>query len=164
MTKIGMRDWGPFTIPVDPYLLELVCEFYASYKAWKIILHHKDRADTIPCLLSVWNTTQVPIKVAILFAYIVDDTHINVGEIIADQFKRKAKQQATSLPYPSLVSILCLWDSCPLFRSLDKSMRVEGVITLDTKTDKDAPALKRPRAMEDRIQPPPSMLSNITHS
>ncbi|MCD7464929.1 hypothetical protein HAX54_000230 [Datura stramonium] len=31
--QIGMRDWGPFTIYVDPYFSELVWEFYASYKA-----------------------------------------------------------------------------------------------------------------------------------
>ncbi|MCD9642567.1 hypothetical protein HAX54_029440, partial [Datura stramonium] len=48
------------------------------------------------------NTTQVPIEVAIFVACIVDQTHINVGEIIIDQFKKKAKKQATSLPCPSL--------------------------------------------------------------
>ncbi|MCD9644320.1 hypothetical protein HAX54_032505, partial [Datura stramonium] len=29
--QIGMRDWGPFTIPVDPYFPEFEWEFYASY-------------------------------------------------------------------------------------------------------------------------------------
>ncbi|MCD9559741.1 hypothetical protein HAX54_017974 [Datura stramonium] len=31
--QIGTCDCGPFTIPVDPYLPELVWEFYASYRA-----------------------------------------------------------------------------------------------------------------------------------
>ncbi|MCE3215243.1 hypothetical protein HAX54_001435 [Datura stramonium] len=34
----------------------------------------------------------------------MDYVHINVGEIIVDQFKRKAKQQATTFPFPNLVS------------------------------------------------------------
>ncbi|MCE0481254.1 hypothetical protein HAX54_038849, partial [Datura stramonium] len=33
----------------------------------------------------------------------MDHVHINVGEIIADQFKRRAKQQAMTLPFPNLV-------------------------------------------------------------
>ncbi|MCE0481670.1 hypothetical protein HAX54_039600 [Datura stramonium] len=40
---IGMRDWGPFTIPIDPYSPGLVWEFYASYRARKSILKHKGR-------------------------------------------------------------------------------------------------------------------------
>ncbi|MCD9558516.1 hypothetical protein HAX54_015916 [Datura stramonium] len=114
-------------------------------------------------LIPSQNSIQVPIEVAILATCIMDHTHINVGEIIADQFRRKAKQQATSLPYPSLVSILCPQALCPLFLSADKSVRAESVITLDTKTDKDASASKQPRGMEDKIQPPPSMLSSITN-
>ncbi|MCD7454902.1 hypothetical protein HAX54_026467 [Datura stramonium] len=55
-------------------------------------------------LMPSQNTIEVPIEVAILIACIMDYVHINVGEIITDQFKRRAKQQATSLPYPSLVS------------------------------------------------------------
>ncbi|MCD9560150.1 hypothetical protein HAX54_018631 [Datura stramonium] len=69
----------------------------------------------LPCLPSVWvcgqdipitpkNTTEVPIEFAILIACIIDHVHINVGEIIADQFKRRDKKQDTSFPYPSLMS------------------------------------------------------------
>ncbi|MCD9637768.1 hypothetical protein HAX54_021237 [Datura stramonium] len=79
-----------------------------------------------------------------------------------DQFKRRAKQQATSLPYPSLVIMLCPRASCSLFRPLDKTMWAEGVIALDAKTSKDAPALKRPKGMENMTQPTPSMLSSTT--
>ncbi|MCE3216544.1 hypothetical protein HAX54_006844, partial [Datura stramonium] len=41
------------------------------------------------------NTTQVPIEVAILVDHIMDLTHLNIGEIIVDQLKKKAKKQAT---------------------------------------------------------------------
>ncbi|MCD7461797.1 hypothetical protein HAX54_047131 [Datura stramonium] len=51
------------------------------------------------------NISKVPIEVVILIACIMDHVHINVGEIIADQFKHKAKKQATALPFPSLGAI-----------------------------------------------------------
>ncbi|MCE3214900.1 hypothetical protein HAX54_000236 [Datura stramonium] len=94
--QIRMRDWGPFTIPIDPYFSKLVWEFYASYWARKQLLKHKGHIDTLPCLPSVWvrgleNTTEVLIEVAILVACIMDHVHINVGELIADEFKRRAK-------------------------------------------------------------------------
>ncbi|MCE3216541.1 hypothetical protein HAX54_006841 [Datura stramonium] len=50
--KIGMRDWGPFTIPVDPYFPELVWEFYASYRERQQLLKHKGRTEAFPCLTS----------------------------------------------------------------------------------------------------------------
>ncbi|MCD9638162.1 hypothetical protein HAX54_021936 [Datura stramonium] len=80
----------------------------------------------------------------------------------AHQFKREAKQQATSLPYLSLVSILFLRASCPLFRPLYKIVMAEGLTTLDTKTGKDALASKCPKGMGVRIDPPPSMFSSTT--
>ncbi|MCD7470079.1 hypothetical protein HAX54_009653 [Datura stramonium] len=42
--------------------------------------------------------------------------------------------------------MLCLRASCSLFRPLDKIVWAKGVITLDTKTDKDDPALKQSKA------------------
>ncbi|MCD7467731.1 hypothetical protein HAX54_005343 [Datura stramonium] len=51
--QIDMRDWGPFTILVDPYFPELVWEFYASYRARLSILRHKGRVDTMPYLPSM---------------------------------------------------------------------------------------------------------------
>ncbi|MCE3049425.1 hypothetical protein HAX54_044805 [Datura stramonium] len=50
--------------------------------------------------------------------------------------------------------------SCPLFRLLDKIVWADGMITLDAKIDKDAPALKRAKDTKNRTQPPPSMLSS----
>ncbi|MCD9559717.1 hypothetical protein HAX54_017889 [Datura stramonium] len=41
--QIGMRNWDPFTIPVDPYFLELVWEFYASYRSRQQLIKHKGR-------------------------------------------------------------------------------------------------------------------------
>ncbi|MCE0482111.1 hypothetical protein HAX54_040513 [Datura stramonium] len=51
--EIGLRDWGPFTIPVDPYFPELLWEFYASYRSRQHYLQHKGSSTTWPCLTSV---------------------------------------------------------------------------------------------------------------
>ncbi|MCD7470521.1 hypothetical protein HAX54_010449, partial [Datura stramonium] len=92
-----------------------------------------------------WNTSKVPIEVMILLECIMKHVHINMGEIIADQFKQKAKQQAIALPLSSLLSMLCLRAECPLWHSLDKTIQDHGVITLDTKIDKAGPMIKRAR-------------------
>ncbi|MCD9641388.1 hypothetical protein HAX54_027555 [Datura stramonium] len=92
----------------------------------------------------------------------MDHVHVYVGEITVDQFKRRAKQQATSLSYPSLVSMLCVRASCPLFWPLDKIVWADSVINLATKTDKDAPAMKRAKSTENRTPPPPSVPSNTS--
>ncbi|MCD7458166.1 hypothetical protein HAX54_037458 [Datura stramonium] len=47
-------------------------------------------------------------------------------------------------------------------QSLDKIVKAEGMITFNTKTDKDASASKRPKGIGDRINPPPSMFSSTT--
>ncbi|MCD7446275.1 hypothetical protein HAX54_000085 [Datura stramonium] len=107
------------------------------------------------------NTSEVPIEVVILFAFIMKHVHINMGEIIADQFRRKAKQQATTFPFPSLVSRLCLRAECPLWHSLDKTIQVHGVITLDTKTNKEAPMIKRERYVGHMTPPSPLASSHI---
>ncbi|MCE0481885.1 hypothetical protein HAX54_040065 [Datura stramonium] len=84
----------------------------------------------------------------------MEGVHINVGELIADQFKWKANQQATTLPFPNLVSMLCLRAACPLFRQLDRTVRVDHVITLANKTDEDAQVLKRGKYTEsNHLQP-----------
>ncbi|MCD9644128.1 hypothetical protein HAX54_032112 [Datura stramonium] len=110
--QIGMRDWGPFTIPIDPYFPKLVWEFYASYRTRQQLKKQEGHTKVFPCLTSVgckgrrlipsWNTSEVPIVVAILLACIMEHVHINVGEIIVDQFRRKDKQQAIALPFPTL--------------------------------------------------------------
>ncbi|MCD9645922.1 hypothetical protein HAX54_035327 [Datura stramonium] len=51
--QFQIRDWKPFTIPLDPYFLVLVREFYASYRARQDILKHKGRVDKITCLSSM---------------------------------------------------------------------------------------------------------------
>ncbi|MCD9560679.1 hypothetical protein HAX54_019422 [Datura stramonium] len=45
---------------------------------------------------------------------------------------------------------------CPL----DKTVGADNVITLDTKTDKDAPALMRAKGTKNKTQSPPSMPSS----
>ncbi|MCD9642068.1 hypothetical protein HAX54_028666, partial [Datura stramonium] len=44
-----------------------------------------------------------------------------------------------------VVLLACIMDhaACPLFRPLDRTMQADGVITLATKTDKDAPVMTR---------------------
>ncbi|MCD7458895.1 hypothetical protein HAX54_039519 [Datura stramonium] len=99
-------------------------EYYVSFKEKRSInaglnlrmqqriLKHKGRVDTILCLLFVWvwgqevNITPEVIN-SIDWATPIqpDETHVNVRAIIAEQFKMKAKQQATLLPYPSLLKI-----------------------------------------------------------
>ncbi|MCD7462779.1 hypothetical protein HAX54_049344 [Datura stramonium] len=61
----------------------------------------------------------------------------------AYQNKRRAKQQITSLPYPSVMSMLCVRVSCPLLCPLDKTVRADGWITLASKTDRDAPVMNK---------------------
>ncbi|MCD7447418.1 hypothetical protein HAX54_029092 [Datura stramonium] len=60
--QIGIRDWGPFTIPMGPYFPELVWEFYASSRARQSIFKHKGRVDAMSCLpfVLVWDQ-EVPI-------------------------------------------------------------------------------------------------------
>ncbi|MCE0481154.1 hypothetical protein HAX54_038638 [Datura stramonium] len=87
--------------------------------------------------------------------------NINVGEITVDQFRRKAKQQPTTLPFPSLVSRLCLRVECPLWHSLDNTIQVHGVITLDTKTNKESPMIKRERYVGHMTPPSPVASSHI---
>ncbi|MCD9640258.1 hypothetical protein HAX54_025459, partial [Datura stramonium] len=52
--QIGMCDLGLFTILVDPYLPELVWEYYASYRARQLLLNHKGCTEILPCPTSVW--------------------------------------------------------------------------------------------------------------
>ncbi|MCE0481749.1 hypothetical protein HAX54_039744 [Datura stramonium] len=106
-------------------------------------------------LIPSQNTIEVPIEVSILIICIMDHVHINIGDIIADQFKRRAKQQATSFPYPSLVSMLC--GGLHAFCSghwIRLCMLIVG-ITLAIKTDKDVPTMKQAKTTENRTSPPP---------
>ncbi|MCD7469291.1 hypothetical protein HAX54_008222 [Datura stramonium] len=186
--KIGMCGWSPFTIPIDPCILELVWEFYASCRARQQLMKQEGRTEAFPHLTSVWvrgqevhvmpeainsldwdepipphpflhhkveekvhqfqwvasviaqgqpqwavfkglihqrdlkfdpnmwldfvfsrlipsqNTLEVPIEVAILLSCMMEHVHINVGKIIADQSRQKAKQQATKFPFPTLIN------------------------------------------------------------
>ncbi|MCE0482117.1 hypothetical protein HAX54_040519, partial [Datura stramonium] len=109
------------------------------------------------------NTTHVPIEVAMLIACIMEGKHINVGKVIVDKFKQKARQKDTSIPYPILISLLYLQSNCMLFRPLDKTKRAEGVITLATKRDKDAPFSKRPKLTLGPNTPLPAVLMPLFH-
>ncbi|MCD7453798.1 hypothetical protein HAX54_022189 [Datura stramonium] len=40
-----MNNWGLFTIPVEPYLLELVWKFYASYRERQQLLKRRGRTE-----------------------------------------------------------------------------------------------------------------------
>ncbi|MCD9639940.1 hypothetical protein HAX54_024933, partial [Datura stramonium] len=112
-------------------------------------------------LMPSQNILEVPVEVVILLACIMKNVHINVGEIIADQFRRKSKQQATTFSFPSLVNMLCLRAECPLWHSLDRTIHLHGVITLDTKTDKEAPMIRRARDAGHLTPPSPLASSHI---
>ncbi|MCD9644706.1 hypothetical protein HAX54_033126 [Datura stramonium] len=116
--QIGTCDWGPFTIPVDLYLPELVCEFYVSYRARQQLMERRGHTKAFPCLTL-------------------------------------AKKQVTALPFPNLVSMLCMRVSCPLFRPLDRTVQDNNVITLATKIDKEAAV----RQIESHNSPPLDLLN-----
>ncbi|MCD9638959.1 hypothetical protein HAX54_023182 [Datura stramonium] len=52
--QIGTRDWSPFTLPVDPYLLEMVWEFYTSYRERQQLMKRRGSIEAGSCLTSVW--------------------------------------------------------------------------------------------------------------
>ncbi|MCD9559250.1 hypothetical protein HAX54_017111 [Datura stramonium] len=89
------------------------------------------------------STTYVAIEVAILTSCIMIRIHINVGEVISEQFLIKARDKATSLPFPILISQLSLRDGCPCFRPSNITCRVEEVFHLAAKRDKDGPSIKK---------------------
>ncbi|MCD9638313.1 hypothetical protein HAX54_022199 [Datura stramonium] len=51
--QFQIRDWEPFTMPLDAYFPELVREFYASYWAHQDLLKHRERVEMISCLSSM---------------------------------------------------------------------------------------------------------------
>ncbi|MCE3216988.1 hypothetical protein HAX54_009863 [Datura stramonium] len=91
------------------------------------------------------NASEVPIEVAILLACIMKHVHINVGEIIADQFRRKAKQQATALPFPSLTDKEAL---------MIKRARYAGHMTPPSPVASSHIATAPANASDFRISPP----------
>ncbi|MCD9559876.1 hypothetical protein HAX54_018203, partial [Datura stramonium] len=133
--QIGMRDWGPFTILV---------------KAIASQAQGPHRYITMPTIglgtgtRGTYNSREVPIEVVILFACIMDHVHINVEELIEDKFKRRAKQHATSCHFPA------------------STIRADSVITLVTKTNKDAPTMKRAKCTSRKTPPPPSVSSTTS--
>ncbi|MCD7467089.1 hypothetical protein HAX54_004292 [Datura stramonium] len=117
-------------------------------------------------LIPSMNTIHISIEVAILIACIMARIHINMGEIITKQFKRKARQHTTFMPFLVLISLLCIKACFPCFRPLYKMHRVEGVFDLATKMYKDAPTIKKKNLtlgstdspipkMSGNAQPPP---------
>ncbi|MCD9560773.1 hypothetical protein HAX54_019564 [Datura stramonium] len=61
--EIVTCDWGPFTIPVDPYFPELVWEFYASYRERKQLLKHTGRTKAFPFLTSTNSVITLATKI-----------------------------------------------------------------------------------------------------
>ncbi|MCD7467313.1 hypothetical protein HAX54_004660 [Datura stramonium] len=83
--------------------------------------------------------------------------HATTTSAHSKQFKRNARQQATSMPYLILIGSLYMRANCPLFQPLDKTRRAEGVNTLATKRDKEAPVSKRPKLTSGSSAPLPTM-------
>ncbi|MCD9643654.1 hypothetical protein HAX54_031286 [Datura stramonium] len=71
----------------------------------------------------------------------------------------------TKVPIEVAILIACIMDHIhinvgEIVQINSKKGQADGVITLDTRTNKDAPALKRAKGTENRTQPPPFMPSN----
>ncbi|MCD7457470.1 hypothetical protein HAX54_035156 [Datura stramonium] len=60
-----------------------------------------------PRLTPSKNDNEVTLVQAILIAHIMEEIHINVGDIIAMEIKDRARQAHTSLPFPVLVTNIC---------------------------------------------------------
>ncbi|MCD9645461.1 hypothetical protein HAX54_034411 [Datura stramonium] len=174
----GMRDWGPFTILVDLYFLELGLEVPITLEAINLIyLVYPIQSQSIFCkkfearmwldlvcsrLMPSQNTTKVPIKVAILVACIMDHVHINVGGAHCQsiQTKNQAASQgiAISQPHEYVMCAGCM----PFVPPIGQDYTTGIVITLATKTDKVAPAMKRSKCTTRKTPPPPSASSTTS--
>ncbi|MCD9642875.1 hypothetical protein HAX54_029917, partial [Datura stramonium] len=148
-------------------------------------LRHKGRVDTLPFLSSMWVRDQ-EVNVtpeAINSLYWAKPIQPNL--VFSRKVEDKENQDTTQVPLRLKFSWLALW--IIHISMLEKSLRInskgrpssrkhhclipafhwikleaEGVITLDTKIDKDAPASTRSKGMGDRINPPPSVFSSTT--
>ncbi|MCD7469941.1 hypothetical protein HAX54_009361, partial [Datura stramonium] len=142
-------------------------EYYVSFKE-KRSIHAEAQFEVdsfkMPSQISMTrlNTTDVLIEVAILLACFMGHVHINVRELIADQFKRRAMQYATTLPFPSPVSMLCVNAAYLLFQQLDRNVQAKSLIILATKTNKDAPTMKRAMCTMRKTPPLPSASSTMS--
>ncbi|MCD9637821.1 hypothetical protein HAX54_021325 [Datura stramonium] len=141
--QIGTRDWGPFTIPVDPYFLELVWEFYASYRARQQLLKHKGRTEVFPCLTSVWVLGQeVPVTPEVMNSLYRDEIipQESGGQIkpipIGSQLDCKRSTTMGYLQGPSFIG-----------KQYDY---------IGHKNRKEAPSMKREKYTGNKTPPPPS--------
>ncbi|MCE3050375.1 hypothetical protein HAX54_047075, partial [Datura stramonium] len=97
--QIGMRDWGPFTIPVDPYFLELVWEFYASDREWQQLMKREDRTEAFPHLTSVWVRGQEVQVTPEAINSLYWDEQISPHQIICQKIADKIGKEVPSIKW-----------------------------------------------------------------
>ncbi|MCD7452453.1 hypothetical protein HAX54_016627 [Datura stramonium] len=166
--QIGMCDWGPYTILVDPYFSELVWEFYASYKARKQLLKHKGRIDTLPCLPSIWvRGIEVPItpeKINSLYWVEPIQLHLIFRKKVenkGNQFQWVANMISLGQPQGAISRDL-IYHRDLNFEAHIWTVPADSIITLSTKTDKAASAMKRAKCTTCNTSPSASSTTSTS--
>ncbi|MCD9643257.1 hypothetical protein HAX54_030555 [Datura stramonium] len=168
-------DWGPFTIPVDPYLPELVRgqEVPVTTEVINSIYLEK----TIPSHPKFHNKLEDKENqlqwVANLIAKGRPQWDTSEGLIHWRDLKFKARmwlnlvcsrlipsRNTSEVPIEVSILLACIMDqaACPLFRPLDRTVQANNLITLATKINKEAPSMKREKA-EFHNYPPPDFFN-----
>ncbi|MCD9644211.1 hypothetical protein HAX54_032359 [Datura stramonium] len=167
-TRLGCETGVHAPYLLTPIFQKLVCEFYASYKTKKQLLKHKGRIDTLPCLPSIYvRGLKVPIAPKeINLLYWVEP--IQLHSIFCKKVKDKGNQfqwvaNMIALGKPQWAMSKGLIHHRDLkFKAGMWIVCVDGMITLATKIDNDAPSMKRAKCTTRKTSPPPSASSTTS--
>lgn len=77
-------------------------------------------------------------KATILVAHLI---HANENKIVVEQLKQAVQNSMGSMPFPVLISYLCMRVGCACLQKVDRSIRAKRTITLNNNTDKYAPVV-----------------------
>ncbi|KAK4366014.1 hypothetical protein RND71_013894 [Anisodus tanguticus] len=100
--------------------------------------------DFITCRFLPINKNQdTSIEKAILLAYIMSIFNINVREIIAYEMGQRADQGQTSLPFPYLISGLCLKAKVPVIPRVEFLIYTEQKVDILKNNDEMNPTTKK---------------------
>ncbi|MCE3052048.1 hypothetical protein HAX54_051471 [Datura stramonium] len=163
-----MHDWGPFTIPVDPYLPDLVWEFYASYRERQQLLNCRDHTEEFSFLTSIWVRGQeVPVTPEEINSIYWDEpipSHPifrNKVEDKANQFQWVANLIEKGRTQWDISKGLIHWRDLK-FEARMWTVQANSVITLATKIDKEDPVMKRENYTRNMTPPSPSASIHTT--
>ncbi|KAF3616287.1 hypothetical protein FXO38_34621 [Capsicum annuum] len=90
-------------------------------------------------LLPSINNQDITIDRAIIVGLIMDKIAINPGELIAEMIKFRSKKSSTLLPFPTLISLLCLKFKVLLLSKIDRRVIYTRVIEITLFKDEDNP-------------------------